>query len=273
MILFVPMVVIIFTVCQDSYWFVDKDDTLIPSDSVNEVIMEHTESLDRVFAEFVNEQGSVDYDALRENPSNLDLFIEFLKKVSPENYPKKFVTEDDAKAYWINAYNALVMMTIVENPGITSVKDLGWGMGLFWRKKFLVGSRWMTLNHIEHQVLRKRFSDPRIHFAINCGSNSCPPLVQRIFSGADLDKRLEEKAVQFINDLGNVTVDRKKRIVSLSRIFKWYKKDFEAVSESVLHYVFQYLDGFSGSEKREIINSYQVQYFNYDWSLNSVNGR
>ncbi len=235
--------------------------------------MEKTESLDGVFIEFVNEQGGADYDALRENPSHLDMFLKFLEKVSPESHPEKFATENDAKAYWINAYNTLVMKAIVENPGITSVKNLGWGMGLFWRNKYMVGGERMTLNHIEHEILRKVYGDPRIHFAINCGSQSCPPLGKRIFRGDDLDKRLEEKTVQFINNTVNVAVNHEEKTVRLSRIFKWYKKDFEAVSESVLHYVLQYLDGVSDSEREEIIVNYQVQYFNYDWNLNSLDGR
>ncbi|MFQ6607401.1 MAG: DUF547 domain-containing protein [Fidelibacterota bacterium] len=246
---------------------------LISLISTTEDAIPQVELLDEVFSRFVNENGEVNYDALRENPVNLKNFVEFLKKVSPVNHPERFPTNNDAKAYWINAYNALVMISIVENPEIESVKDLGWGMGLFWRKTFLIGGRRMTLNQIERKILRDVFADPRMHFAINCGSNSCPPLGQRIFSGEDLDQQLDEKARQFINNPENVVIDRDEKIVWLSRIFKWYSEDFEAVSEDVLHYIFQYLEGYSETEIEKIVNSYQVRYFTYDWSLNSTNGQ
>ncbi|MFQ6616475.1 MAG: DUF547 domain-containing protein [Fidelibacterota bacterium] len=226
-------------------------------------------SLDAVLSTFVNGNGRVDYEALRENPGELTRFIEFLKSASPENRPDLFETENDRKAYWINAYNALVIKEVVDHPGISSVKEVGWGLGVFWRKTFVVGGRRMNLNHIEHRILRKRFRDPRIHFVINCASESCPPLGNRIVTGDGLDEELHRKAAAFIQDSNHVRIDHGRKEIRLSRIFRWYRKDFTAAGESLQAYVLRYLPRLTRDEKESIATEYRIRFSRFGWELNS----
>lgn len=225
------------------------------------------ESFNSVLQSFSNDNGTIDYTSIRHDPYNLDKFITFINNVSPENHPDLF-SEDDAKAYWINVYNALVIKTIIENPNVSSIKEISWGMGAFWRNKFVVGGQKITLNHIEHKILQDKYKDPRIHFAINCASNSCPPIGNRIIAGNDLDEQLEEKTHNFINDPSNVRFDHTNKEIHLSRIFKWYKKDFLQNHKNLLSYIFDYLDDISAKQRTNIVNTYKIVYNKYDWSLN-----
>ncbi len=225
------------------------------------------ESFNNVLLSFVDDKGTVNYASIRSDPFNLDKFVIFINKVSPENYPDLF-SESDAKAYWINVYNALAIKTIIENPNVASIREISWGMGAFWRNKFVVGGKKMTLNHIEHKILRKKYNDPRIHFAINCASNSCPPIGNNIFTGDNLDEQLDIKTYNFINDPVNFLIDHTNKEIHLPRIFKWYKRDFTQNHESLLSYIYYYLDNISTKQKIAIVNTYRIVYNKYDWSVN-----
>ena len=220
-------------------------------------------TLNEVLNTYVNNAGRVDYKSIRENPFSLQPFLAFVASVSPQSHPELFPTNDDKKAYWINTYNGLMIQAVIENPKISSVKEIGWGYGVFWRKKFKVGGELLTLNHIEHKILRSQYQDYRIHFAINCASNSCPPIGQRILTGFNLDQQLNDKTREFINNPANVMVDHKKKIIVLSKIFKWYKKDFESGGTTLVEFLNKYRD--------EPIHSsnYGIKFQDYDWGLNA----
>ncbi len=225
--------------------------------------------INRLLAEQVDMNGKVNYHALRENPFALNTFIDFIHSVSPDNKPELFPTPNDRKAYWINAYNALVIETVIENPEAGSLPEISWGHGVFWRKEFMVGNQLLTLNDIENKKLRAGFHDPRIHFAINCGSKSCPPLGQRIFTGTNLDKALDNKTSAFVNDPDQVRVDSVNKVIYLSKIFKWYRKDFETSAGSVLDYLDRYSDQIDLTKSPEM-RKWKIKYNHYDWSLNDL---
>src|SRR3990172_327309 len=134
----------------------------------------------RVLETYVPPEGRVRYAALKQNPGDLNAFIQQLAAVSPENRPELFPTPAAQMAYWINAYNAFVLHTVVEAYPVESVRDLKFGFGLlfFKRDRLVAGGRRVSLDDIEHGILRRQFADPRIHFAINCASASCPPLAR-----------------------------------------------------------------------------------------------
>jgi len=228
---------------------------------------ENRTSFNTVLESFSSVNGTVDYSSIRNDPFNLDKFLSFISSVSPENHSELF-KEDDSKAYWINVYNALAIKTIIDNPNISSIRDVSWGMGAFWRTKFVVGGRKMTLNHVEHKILRSKYKDPRIHFAINCASTSCPPIGNRIVNGKGLDEQLNRKAIDFINDKSNVSIDHKKEIVYLSRIFKWFKKDFVSENRRLIDYILEYRKDINDIQKEKISINYKIEFFKYDWSLN-----
>lgn len=223
---------------------------------------------DQVLSSYVDDRGRVNYDELRANPFALKSFVDFIAAVSPDSKPEYFLTENDRKAFWINAYNALVMWGIVENPGVSSVKEVAFANGFFWRLKFIVGGELMTLNHIEHDILRAQYRDPRIHFAINCGSASCPVLGERMYDGNNLDARLDSAAEHFVDDTANVRIDYQNQTVLLSMIFKWYAADFEhsdlqGVLPTIVHYL-------PAERKPPVdISNFRLKYLDYNWGLNA----
>ena len=222
---------------------------------------------DHVLSSYTNQDGTVDYTSIQKNPFNIDEFLSFIGRVSPENHPELF-QKDDAKAYWINVYNALAIKTIIDNPGIESIRDISWGMGAFWRNNFLVGGKKITLNFIEKKMLRNKYKDPRIHFAINCASNSCPPIGNRIVSGNYLDDQLNKKAIDFINAPTNVNFNYENKTVSVSRIFKWFKNDFLIDNDSLIEYILKYRTDISIEKKVDIAKNYKITFLKYDWALN-----
>ena len=133
--------------------------------------------LDSVLNKYVDSDGLVDYQSIIDSPYNINEYLNFIKNVSPQSHPGLFPSKNDKLAYWINAYNALVIKLMIENPE-TNILEISFGH-LIWLTKFDVGFKKTSLYEIEHKILRKL--DPRIHFAISCGSKSCPPLGQRIF--------------------------------------------------------------------------------------------
>ena len=157
-------------------------------------------------------------------------------------------------AYWINAYNALTVDLILRNHPIKSIKDIKdpWDQRLW---KF--GNKWQNLNDIEHQILRK-MNEPRIHFAIVCASVSCPKLQNNAFTSSNLDAQLTAFTKEFLNDESKNKFSENR--IELSKIFKWFKKDFEQ-NGSLIDFLNTYSDF-------EISNNAKKNYTNYNWNLN-----
>ena len=179
--------------------------------------------------------GLVDYENIKEK--DLELLQDYLEEMKTID-PDDFETWDrNAKmALWINAYNAVTMYAIVENYPIQ------YG-GLMSRVRFSKNSirqiknvwdtvhvrimgKELTLNEIEHTILRKEFKDPRIHFAIVCASIGCPKLLNAAYLPEKLEEQLEAATKEFILDNNYVLLDMQKKEIKLSSIFDWYKEDF-----------------------------------------------
>ena len=215
-------------------------------------------NFDSILSKYVDPDGLVNYQAIIDSPYNINEYLDFIKNVSPQSHPKLFPTKNDKLAYWINAYNALVIKLMIENPS-TNILEISFGH-LIWLTKFDVGLKKISLYEIEHKILRKL--DSRIHFAISCGSKSCPPLGQRVYLGRTLDVQLEIGAKDFINNKNNVFIDFDNKTLYLNKIFKWYKKDFVNVKKYIVMYL---SDGTSFDQ----IKNFKIKYNDYDWSLNS----
>jgi len=217
-------------------------------------------SLDSILSSYVDSAGNVDYNGIISNPFKLNEYLDFISKVSPESHPDYFKTEDSEKAYWINVYNALILKIMIENPG-KDILELGIVGHDVFLKKFIIGGKKKSPYFIENKILRK-MNDPRIHFAINCASKSCPPLGNRILVGDNLNQQLDEKTFNFINNVDNVFIDYDTNTIYLSRIFKWFKKDFGNIKAYISHYL--------NDIDYESIKDYKIKYFKYDWSKNSL---
>lgn len=228
--------------------------------------------LDLVNRYLVDDGKHVDYDAWKDNKQDVaafDDYIDMLARVSPGNHPEQFPRTADTRSYWINAYNALVLHAVLEYWPLDSVRDVKLsltsrvvpGKGFFYDRKVVLGGRETNLYDLEKEVLKNQ-KDPRLHFALNCASESCPVLRPWEWTNEQLDAAARE----FVNKPGNVAVENGS--LQVSRIFKWHKKDFPA---ELAAYLEGYADPPLARQLRQAsAESYPVRFRKYDWSLNSA---
>ena len=229
--------------------------------------------LNRVLGRVVNSQGGVDYQATKTD-TDLRAFVDQLAQISPDTHPALFPNRADSLAFWLNAYNACVLAGVSKAYPISSVTEIAPAFGFFKTQKFVVGGRRVTLDHIEHEIIRKQFADPRIHAAINCAAVSCPRLLNEAFTPDKLDDQLNLVIRDMIRNPMHVQINRETKVVSLSAIFDWFASDFTSyvqareAGETVLDYVSLFLS------KDDILYlqnhpDLQIVFLDYDWSLNS----
>jgi len=224
-----------------------------------------------LLAEVVTPDGKVDYGRLASRREGLDDFVAALGGASPESHPDRFPDEDDRLAYWINAYNAFTLHAILAEYPIASVWRARAGQ-FFQRRRHVAGGRAVSLDDIEHEILRGRFAEPRIHFAINCGSNGCPPMRPAAYEGAEIRETLRAATRQFLASEWNCRLDHAARRVHVSRIFKMYAEDFAGPCNSTAEYrrgVLRFVAEHTG-EPFERIADWDVVYNVYDWGLNDA---
>jgi len=204
--------------------------------------------------------GGVDYDGLSKEETKLNAYL-----ASAENFNVNSLAGDEAMAFWINMYNAWTLKLILTKyPDLESIKDLGSIFSSPWKKRFVkIGGKTLTLSEIEHKILREQFNDPRIHFAINCASKSCPPLLPEAYRAETLDTQLDDATRAFINKEANTRL-RGNRL-TVSRIFKWYKDDFH---DDIPGYVNRYATGALKQAMEKTNGPVKVTFMDYDWSLN-----
>jgi len=204
--------------------------------------------------------GKVNYSGLKKAEATLDTYLAILAKVDSKSLPR-----DEQFAFYANAYNAWTIKLILGGyPGVESIKDLGNLFKSPWKKEIAsIDGKLMTLDHIEHNILRPRFMDPRVHFAINCAAKSCPPLSDKPFTGETLDQQLEQLASAFVNDSANNYL--KGNTLYVSSIFKWFKSDFKA---GILDFFLKYSKDDLNARLKMIKKNVKIKYLDYDWSLN-----
>lgn len=230
---------------------------------------------DRLVGKYVDQRGRVNYAALKKEMALLKAFLDQLAASSPENKPEMFSSDGESKRYYLTAYNAYVLYyAAVAYPDKHALwAKLGW----FKNKDVTLGGRKLTLNELEHNIIRKKFLDPRIHFYLNCGANSCPPLKAKAIAEGATEAELEEAARSFINDSSNVRFDANSRTLYLSKIFDWYEEDFvdylrvkRGLSQPrIVEYIKLYLDGTGAKELARIpAEKIRVKHLDYDKGLN-----
>jgi len=200
----------------------------------------------------------VNYSKIKNNPK----YFSYLKAL---NASPKFENKKEELAYWINAYNALAIKGILDNR---SPKKLFGRLDFFKKAKYNVGGKNINLFDLERKVIIP-LGEPRIHFAINCASASCPKLIPEAYTEEHLENQLEQVTKSFINDSAKNSFNPKTKIALVSKIFDWFKDDFNNHSGSVQKYLAQYVSDTSiASDLRE--GKYKVVYKKYDWSLNGT---
>ncbi|HEX9426230.1 MAG TPA: DUF547 domain-containing protein [Candidatus Polarisedimenticolia bacterium] len=219
---------------------------------------------DRLLTGAVRE-GRVDYLYLHDRRDRLD---EYLQSVATA--PLQRLAPAELEALLLNAYNAYTVQSVLEHPRIKSIREIA---GVWDKATHKVGGFDLTLDEIEHGILRPYFKDPRLHFALNCAARSCPPLPPWAFDGERIDEQLEERAGTFLGDPANVRVERGGLLVP--KLLDWYGSDFIAsgwrgAAPTVAAYVARY----SPREIAAFITARggrpALGYHGYDWSLNAA---
>lgn len=211
--------------------------------------------LDFVLSTFVDEEGRVNYSALRNDRTTLDRYVAHLAATGPSTHPERFPSEADRLAYWLNAYNAFVLFQVVEREDLQSVGDSKFLF--FWWTCFEVDGDELNLYDLENDVVRGQFDEPRIHFALNCASVGCPRLPREAFQPERLEAQLARETAFFLSESRNVEVEDGQ--VVLSEIFTWFAEDFENDPVAWIR---------SSAPDIELPTSSEVRYRPWDWSLN-----
>ncbi len=239
-----------------------------------------------VLRKYVDEKGIVDYRGLKADKNDLDNYLRSIAAITNADYSQ--MNEQQKIALWINAYNAYTLSIIIDHYPIksrlfkgliypkNSIRQID---GVWDKLTVKVMGKVMTLNHIEHEILRKKFSEPRIHMALVCAAMGCPPLRNEAYTGDSLEVQLNDQSRRFLSNPLKFKIDKNRGKVFLSSIFQWFGEDFVSYSEStegitgktpeeqgVLNFIAAYL---KDDEKIYLRNkSYKIEYLDYNWRLN-----
>jgi hypothetical protein len=214
------------------------------------------DAFDAILRERVTD-GLVDYAAIKQHDADdLKAYLDARAAVDVSKRPR-----NEQLAHYINLYNATMIRAVITELPEGSSPDTK-GFAIFKRPRIhLSEGDNVSLDHLEHEIIRKQFRDPRIHVALVCAAKSCPPLLSRAYRAEDLDKVLDENMRRFVNDRARNQVDHEKKELRLSKIFDWYADDFGG-REQVPAYV--------GKVLGQDLTGYRVSFLEYDWSLNAV---
>ncbi len=242
------------------------------SQQVSFDVVDHT-IWNRLLQKHVNENGQVDYRAWGTSIADVQSLDVYLKTLSTAS-PSLPATRESKLAFWINAYNAVTIKGILREYPTTSIRNhtaklLGYNI---WHDLLLVvGEQKISLNDIEHEVLRK-LGEPRIHFAIVCASHSCPRLLNQAYRAKDLEEQLVGNSTAFFANAENFQHDEGKRQFRLNSILSWFGSDFGSDQTAQLKYIATYLPTDSAKQAARS-NSVSLSYLEYDWRLNNQQKR
>jgi hypothetical protein len=223
----------------------------------------------------VDASGYVDYAALAAHADSV--LVPYLQQLAATN--PATLSRDARLAFWLNAYNAYTLKLIADHYPVESIQDITPGAGPSIPKvnsPFLVevgavADTVRTLDEIEHDIIRERFDEPRIHFALVCAAVSCPRLRREPYVGDRLGAQLDDQARTFLHTAGKNEIPSGPDRVSVSRIFKWFAGDFGGSKSDVQRFLAPYFGDPVGSRLAEA--NYTLDYLDYDWTLNDQAAR
>lgn len=195
--------------------------------------------------------GQVDYEAIKAEPTELNALVKTIGSFTPGS-------GDAGKAFWLNAYNILVIKNVVDHYPIAKPLDVP---GFFDKVTFKIAGSTMTLSDIENKKVRPTYKDARVHFALVCAAKSCPPLMTGAFLPSKVESQLETLTKTAMNSKSFIKVNDATKTVEISQILDWYKDDFLAVTKTQLDYVNKY-------RTTPIPTTYKVGFYEYNWALN-----
>jgi hypothetical protein len=218
-------------------------------------------AFDKLLKKHVNSKGQVNYKGFKADEKEFNQYLALLSK----NAPAASWSKQEQMAYWINAYNAYTIRLILDHYPVQSIKDIGSKIKIPfvttpWAAKFFsIGGKKMSLDEIEHGTLRKKFNDPRIHFALVCASVSCPSLRNEAYTAAKLDSQLDDQGRDFVNNPAKNKIS--KSSAQLSKYFDWYKGDWSENGQSVVKWVNKY-------STTKLDANAKIDFLDYNWNLN-----
>ncbi|WP_167851917.1 DUF547 domain-containing protein [Hymenobacter elongatus] len=209
---------------------------------------------DTFLKKYVSPEGNVNYRAVKSSPAQLNTLVQQVQTMAVQS-----LTPAEKKAFYLNAYNVLVIGAVLESYPLTSVMKLP---GFFDKKQLTVAGEKMTLNELETNKLRKPYNDPRVHFALVCAAKGCPQLSREAYTPAKVEAQLTAQAQRVLRNPKFIRVEESTKKVQLSEIFKWYDADFKATGKSTVAYINQF-------RGRQLIPAgFTTDYYTYDWTLN-----
>ena len=218
---------------------------------VSEPKIDHT-PWDQLLQKHVSSNGNVNYEGFKSDIDRLNNYLVSISKIKPNTDWSR----NETTAYWINAYNAYTIKLMLNNYPLKSIMDINGGKA--WDLKFVeIEGEKYSLNNIEHDILRAKYFDSRIHFAVNCASISCPKLSNTAYFAEGLDQKLEKAAKEFINNSAQNTISSNK--ASVSKLFDWYKDDFTKNGT-----VKEYINKYSTTK----LTTDKISYKEYNWNIN-----
>ena len=235
---------------------------------------EDIDALDSVLEAYVSEDGLVDYQALQANRDQLDDYNASIALIQSETFDRW--SEKQQIAYLINAYNSLTLKSIIdESPLKGSIKEI---LGVWKLNRHPLMQRQLTLDGIEHEILRKNYTEPRIHAALVCAAISCPYLRPEAYQGDRLDEQLDDQVRIFLDREEAFKIDRENQTVQISAIFKWFGEDWVPQygvdsgfsGNDNERAVLNFISGYLNDDDQQYLKAggYTVTYADYDWALN-----
>jgi hypothetical protein len=224
----------------------------------------------RVLSNFVA-NAAVDYAGLKASPADLDDYLSQVASLPPETFAKG--SKEQRLALLLNLYNAATLRLIIDHYPLKSIRSIGVLPGAAWRKPCVrFGGEVMSLDHLEHQIIRGEYDEPRIHFALVCAAVSCPPLRAEPYVAGRLDEQLDDQARTFLAATDRNRFDPAKDELWLSPIFDWYQGDFVPEGRSLAEYVKPFLPPEQAAALGRA-DAVKVRFTDYDWSLNDQKKR
>lgn len=208
--------------------------------------------------------GRVNYAALKKD-KRLDAYLEAMSRVDVAELKSLA-----RKAYYINVYNAVTLKAVADAWPVASIRDIGGkGSGNVWKQPLVrLRSDTMSLDELENVVLR-RLGDPRIHFAVVCAAKGCPTLRNEAYESHNIDGLLDEQTTAFLASPTWNVFDATKKVVRISRIFEWYRKDFADSDKAMLRFLARYGPRAAADDIRMHLDAYRIEYLDYDWRVNA----
>lgn len=230
-----------------------------------EAVFDHSAYAALLQEHVVAESGRVDYAGFKADEDKLDAYLQRIATAD-----LKTLGEDEQLALLINAYNAYTLKLILENYPLDSIRDLS---DPWQTARYVVGSHTLSLDNIEHNLIRPLYKDPRIHFAVNCAARDCPPLRPFAYTGAALDDQLDQVTRSVLSSPSFVRVETDQ--LHVTRLFEWYggdftDDDFHGHASTIPAYIARYTSPEVRSFIEDAGNEPPIQFLDYDWRLNDL---